>query len=168
MKIISLVPSLVIGTCFLLTSCATSEQKAAKEVAKKAAFATAVADAEKNIPEGYSQLTGEGLTVFVSDTTISGLSERAPGWRYDVYRAPDGTQRGTSTNGSKTSNDSGKWTMNGDTYCSQWKKWGDSKENCYRVYAGTAEDYYTITTEGKFWSSNEFQGSRAEGNTKNL
>jgi len=168
MNKLSLTSTFVIGTCFLLTSCATPEQNAAREEARKAAFATAVAESEEKIPEGYTRLTGEELVEFISDKTISGLSERAVGWRYDVYRAPDGTQRGTSTNGSDTSTDSGKWTMAGDTYCSQWSKWVDGKENCYQIYTGSTEDYYTITTEGVFWSSKESQASRAEGNIKNL
>jgi len=168
MNKLSLTSTFAISTCFLLTSCATPEQKAAQEVARQAAFATAVAESEEKIPDGYSRLTGEALVEFVSDSTISGLSQSSPGWRYDVYRAPDGTQRGTSTNGSSTSKDSGKWTMNGDTYCSEWNKWVEGKKECFHLYTGSTNDYYSMTTEGKFWSSKEFRVTRVVGNTKNL
>ena len=168
MNKLSLTSTFAISTCFLLTSCATPEQKAAQEVARQAAFATAVAESEEKIPDGYSRLTGEALVEFVSDSTISGLSQSSPGWRYDVYRAPDGTQRGTSTNGSTTSKDSGNWTMNGDTYCSQWNKWAEGKKECFQLYTGSTNDYYSITAEGKFWSSKEFRVTRSVGNTKNL
>ena len=75
MNKLSLTSTFAISTCFLLTSCATPEQKAAQEVARQAAFATAVAESEEKIPDGYSRLTGEALVEFVSDSTISGLSQ---------------------------------------------------------------------------------------------
>ena len=141
-----------------MSACATPQQIEAE-----------IAASEEKVPAGFTRLTGDALVEFVSDSTISGLSERSPGWSYDVYRAPDGTQRGISKKGSDTSKDSGNWTMNGDTYCSRWKNWADGKENCFRLYSSEAtKEYYSVSTKGKFWSSSEFEASRLKGNSKNL
>lgn len=114
-------------------------------------------------------MTGDALFEWINDITVSGISERASGWKYVVYREPGGTQRGTSTDGSDKSQDSGKWMMVGDdTYCSQWKNWNEGKKTCYQVYAGDSDEYFTITTDGKFWSSEKFDVSREQGNAKNL
>ena len=151
--------------CIVLSSNVTADKKISKKAAKKLA---AVSASETKLPEGYTRLTGDALLEFVSDSTVSGLSERAAGWSYSVYRAPNGRQRGTSTNGGDNSKDSGKWTIDGDAYCSKWRKWAKGKKICYHVYTGATEDYYSITTDGEFWSSKQFKAKRVKGNIKNL
>jgi len=165
---LTLISTTACVTCLVLTSCATPEQKAARETARQVAITQAISASEEKIPDGFSRLTGDALLEFVSDSSVSGLSEKSPGWSYEVYRAPDGTQRGTSKKGGDTSTDTGEWTIKGDMYCSQWNRWADGKKSCYRLYTGATKEYYSITAEGKLWSSKEFQASREKGNTKSL
>lgn len=151
--------------CIVLSSGTATAEKISKKAAKRLA---AVAASEAKIPEGYTRLTGDKLLDFIADSTVSGLSVNFPDWSYHVYRAPNGKQRGTSTNGGDKSKDSGKWTIDGDSYCSKWRKWADGKKICYHIYTGATEDYYSITTKGKLWSSKQFKAKRVKGNTKNL
>ena len=151
--------------CIALSSGTATAEKISKKAAKRLA---AVAASEAKLPEGYSRLTGEKLLDFIADSTVSGLSENFPGWRYQIYRAPNGRQRGTSTNGGENSKDSGKWTVDGDTFCSKWRKWGKGKKTCMHMYTGATDDYYFITTKGKLWSSKQFKAKRVKGNTKDL
>ena len=127
--------------CIVLSSGSATAEKISKKAAKRLA---AVAASEAKIPAGYTRLTGDKLLDFIADSTLSGLSENTAGWSYHVYRAPNGRQHGTATNGGDNGKDSGKWTVEGDTYCNKWRNWRKGKKR-KSVITYTPEQLKTIT-----------------------
>ena len=151
---------LISASLLLLFGCSTPEQRAEK-------LADITAKAEANLPEGFERVTGDDLLAMSSDRTVTGVSFNNPDWTYIIYRSVDGTATGTSTNGSDNSNDTGKWSIESDQMCHQWKSWQDGRKNCDSVYFN-GEYHMMITQAGKIVDGKKQKWTNVAGNTEGL
>lgn len=152
----------------VLVGCQSPEQRAQAEAERAAALDSKISAAEAAIPGDFNRLTGDSLKNYAADTTVSGDSATSPGWKYIVYRDTDGAQRGTSTDGTKTSKDSGQWWIDGGSLCSKWKNWRDGRTSCSRIYANDAGAVFWIDSAGEVNEGAKYNTRHAQGNTQGL
>jgi len=151
---------LIAAALLLPLGCSTPEERAQE-------LADITTKAETNLPEGFERVTGEELLAMSADRTVTGVSVNSPGWTYIIYRNPDGTVKGTSTNGSDNSSDTGKWWIESNRLCSQWKTWREGKKSCDSIYFN-GEYRMVITEAGKIVDGKEQKWTNVAGNTEGL
>lgn len=162
----------------VLSACQTPEQMAEKEAqrtakaeakaAERAAKAEAkMASLEAKLPAGFERIAGDDLTKTMSDTTVTGVSSRDAAWKFTVYRAPDGTLKGTSSNGSDTSDTAGEWWVEADTICTKYTQWRQGKTVCNRVYTN-GEYQMVISPDGTITDGKKLKWNIQPGNVAGL
>lgn len=79
-------------------------------------------------------LTGDELRAVSADTTSYGVTK--DGYRFTVYRAPDGTVRGYSGRlpNPRQLYDEGKWDITDGKYCVQFDQWRQRERRCFFIY----------------------------------
>ena len=84
------------------------------------------------------RLTADQIRLQLIDHTISGVTG---GMQFDLYTAPDGTQKLKMTNFT----DAGTWRIIADgRWCRTWRVALGGKEDCFTVYK-SGETYYSVT-----------------------
>ena len=74
-----------------------------------------------------ARMTGEEITAALSGATIYGKTPKGKGWT--VRYLEDGSAKFVMDDNSW--GDQGKWWVEGDHYCAQWKKVRDGAKGCW-------------------------------------
>lgn len=91
----------------------------------------------------HGQLPGDGVKKILSGAGGEGKTDR--GATYEVRWADDGSAKLEVDNGFS---DAGKWTVEGDRYCAQWKKIRNGKKGCWTVRHLNGDKYLFKGLEG--------------------
>ena len=89
-------------------------------------------------------LTGPEITALLSDATTKG---RARGGKTRTMKtAADGGM--TLQMDDYSNSDTGKWWIEGDVYCSQWRKLRDGAKGCWDVTPAGGDEYDFVGRDG--------------------
>ena len=138
----------VLGAALLLAACQTPAEKMALK-------------RQGLMADGWQPLDQAGAKEVLNGTTHT--ATLGNGLEWNGYYEPDGTMRGSLSNGDTNS---GIYRIAEDgTFCRRWSKWRDGKEGCARFFR-RGNEINSIRVSGAY--NDDGSWTFEPGNTRNL